>query len=94
MHEQEDAIAIIRTHAAEFMDKLRKIDRKILVDLVIVTHPDGPASGFQLAIKEDLPLSPKPEPHPKPPPFKDAPFRDTPWHDHARPPSPRERQIE
>lgn len=89
-----DPIASIRKHATEFLDRLRKIDSKVLIDLVIVTNPEGPAHGFKLSMKEDLPPLPRPDPPPRPDPFKDVPFRDTPWHDHARPQRPKEPSIE
>jgi hypothetical protein len=84
---RDERIAAVRRHATEFLDRLRKIEPDLLIELVIEMQPERARAGFKLEIKEGLPPLPFDKaPFDKAPPFKDAPFRDNPWHDKVQPP--------
>ncbi len=84
---RDERVSAIRRHTADFLERLRRIDPDLSVELEIELRPELAGAGLRLKFTESgLP----PLPFDKIPfdktPFKDVPFKDTPWHDHVRPP--------
>ena len=84
---RDERIAAVRRHATDFLDRLRKIEPDLLIQLVIEMQPERARAGFKLEIKEGLPPLPFDKAAFDKAPFNDAPFRDNPWHDRAVPPN-------